>query len=86
MGLCRNVEVKNLSKTGYGAYWLRKRFMQQVVENGYVNLRDPDYEYWLVFQGGLNSVGTPEEFSRLDSPACVYPCQRFTPALTSDGA
>jgi hypothetical protein len=61
---CANVEVKNLSKTGYGAYWLRKRFMQQVVDNRYLNLRNPDYEYWLVFQGGLNSVGTPEKTNK----------------------
>lgn len=61
---CSNVEVKNLSKTGYGAYYLRKRFMQQVVKNGYVNLRNPDYEYWLVFQGGLNSVGMPEKTNK----------------------
>ncbi len=61
---CSKVEVKNLSKTGYGAYWLRKRFMQQVIQNRYINLRDPDYEYWLVFQGGLNSVGTPEKTNK----------------------
>ncbi len=61
---CSNVEVKNLSKTGQGAYALRKRFMQQVIENRYINLRDPDHEYWLVFQGGLNSVGTPEKTNK----------------------
>ena len=61
---CSNVEVKNLSKTGEGAYALRKRFMQQVIENRYLSLRDPDYEHWLVFQGGLNSVGTPEKTNK----------------------
>ena len=35
----------------------------------------------------LNDVGTPKPLiSRLNSPACTYPCQRFTPALASDGA
>lgn len=58
---CSQVEVKNLSKTGYGAYQLRRRFMDQFIANRYVNLRAPDYEYWLVFQGGLNSVGMPEK-------------------------
>ncbi|HVI02815.1 MAG TPA: SGNH/GDSL hydrolase family protein [Enhygromyxa sp.] len=61
---CSNIEVENISKVGYGAYHLRKRFMQQVIENPYVNLRDPNYEYWLVFQGGLNSVGTPEKTNK----------------------
>ncbi len=59
-GLCKNVEVKNLSKVGFGALQLKQRFKQQFLENPYVNLRDAENEYWLVFQGGLNSVGTPE--------------------------
>lgn len=58
--MCSNVEVRNLSKVGFGAFQLRQRFKQQVLDNPYVNLRDPELEYWLVFQGGLNSVGTPE--------------------------
>lgn len=58
--LCKNVEVRNLSKVGFGAFQLKQRFKAQFLENPYVNLRDPDNEYWLVFQGGLNSVGTPE--------------------------
>jgi hypothetical protein len=61
---CRNVEVKNLSKVGFGAFQLRQRFMDQVVANGYVNLRAPEYDYWLVFQGGLNSVATPEKTNK----------------------
>lgn len=61
---CSNVEVKNLSKVGEGAFALRQRFMSQVVANGYVNLRAPEYEYWLVFQGGLNSVATPEKTNK----------------------
>lgn len=59
-GLCKHVEVKNLSKVGFGALQLKQRFRQQFLDNPHVNLRDPDNEYWLVFQGGLNSVGTPE--------------------------
>jgi hypothetical protein len=58
--LCKNVEVRNLSKVGFGAFQLRQRFKQQFLDNPYVNLKDPELEYWLVFQGGLNSVGTPE--------------------------
>ena len=62
--MCKNVEVKNISKVGEGAWALRKRFQSQVVENPYVNLKDPNLEYWLVFQGGLNSVGTPEKTNK----------------------
>lgn len=55
--LCKHVEVKNLSKVGFGAFALRQRFKQQVLD------RLPQLkaqELWLVFQGGLNSVGTPQ--------------------------
>lgn len=61
---CSNIEVKNLSKTGYGAYQLRQHFMKQVAENRYINLRNPDHEHWLVFQGGLNSIAAPERTNR----------------------
>lgn len=34
-----------------------------------------------------DSVGTPMPLiSRLNSPACTYPCQRFTDALTNASA
>ena len=37
--------------------------------------------------GLFNGVGTPNSLSsRLNSPACTYPCQRFTGALADDGA
>ncbi|TPV94527.1 MAG: hypothetical protein B7733_14920 [Myxococcales bacterium FL481] len=53
---CEQAEIRNLSRTGFGAYQLRKVFKNQVVENPRVNLRDDRYSYWLVFQGGLNSI------------------------------
>jgi hypothetical protein len=62
--MCSQVEVKNLSKVGEGAFALRQRFMSQFVENRYLDLKDPNLEYWLVFQGGLNSVGTPEKTNK----------------------
>ena len=62
--MCKNVEVRNISKTGYGALALKKHFRTQVLENGYINLRDPDYENWVVFQGGLNSIAMPEQTNR----------------------
>jgi len=57
--MCKHIEVKNLSKVGFGAFQLRQRFKQQVLERLPL-LKQPGNEYWLVFQGGLNSVGTPE--------------------------
>lgn len=62
--MCKHVEVKNLSKVGEGAWALRKRFDSQFVKNPYVKLSDPNLDYWLVFQGGLNSVGTPEKTNK----------------------
>jgi len=61
-GFCSNVEAKNLSKTGLGALALKQRFKKQVLGNRRVPLgRGEDTsEYWLVFQGGLNSVAMPE--------------------------
>ena len=57
--MCTQVEVKNLSAVGMGAYALKRRFIEQVLRNWNLRWRDPLLEYWLVFQGGLNSVGTP---------------------------
>jgi len=57
--ICARVEVKNLSTVGMGAYALKRRFIEQVLRNWNLRWRDPLLEYWLVFQGGLNSVGTP---------------------------
>jgi hypothetical protein len=35
----------------------------------------------------VDGVGTPEQLiSRLNSPACTYPCRRFTGALAGVGA
>jgi hypothetical protein len=58
--MCSKIEVRNLSKTGLGAWALRKRFAEQVVDNPGVRPRAADdTEHWLVFGGGLNSVGAP---------------------------
>jgi hypothetical protein len=62
--MCAKVEVKNISKTGYGAYALKHHFREQVLENRYLNLADPEFEYWVVFQGGLNSIAMPEQTNR----------------------
>lgn len=62
--LCSNVEVRNLSQVGQGAWALKKRFKNQVLANRRVNLRDETFDYWLVYGGGLNSVGTPKSTNK----------------------
>ncbi len=62
--ICAAVEVKNLSKTGLGAWALKKRFKEQVLENRNLNLRREGREYWLLVGGGLNSVAMPERSAR----------------------
>ncbi|MCX4244354.1 SGNH/GDSL hydrolase family protein [Paraliomyxa miuraensis] len=57
--LCANVEVRNISKTGLGAWALKERFEQQVIDNGHLRWNVEGQEHWLVFGGGLNSVGNP---------------------------
>ena len=37
-GMCKNVEAKNLSKTGFGALQLKQRFKKQVLDNRRVPL------------------------------------------------
>ena len=62
--MCPRVEVKNLSKVGQGAFALKQRFKRQVLENRWIPWSDDDLEFWLAFQGGLNSVGMPEKTNR----------------------
>lgn len=57
--LCANIEVKNISKVGLGAWPLKQHFKLQVLRNRAVKLADESKEYWLVFGGGINSIGTP---------------------------
>lgn len=57
--VCAKVEVVNRAKAKLGAFELRQRFIAQVLKNRRV---DPKaHETWLLFLGGLNSVGTPEK-------------------------
>ena len=61
---CGNIEVQNLSKSGLGAWALKQRFREQVLENRRLSLPPENGEAWLIFGGGLNSVGTPERTNR----------------------
>ncbi len=60
-GMCKNIEVKNLSKTGYGAYALKKRFTTHVLQHPPARVKGENEEAWLMFQGGLNSIAMPEQ-------------------------
>ncbi len=57
--VCSNIEVVNRAKAKLGAFDLRQRFIAQVLKNR--RLDDATKrKTWLVFLGGLNSVGSPE--------------------------
>lgn len=66
--MCPRVETRNISKVGMGAYQLKQRFKEQVLENRRISWstqgEGAPEEFWLVFQGGLNSVGMPEKTNR----------------------
>jgi len=56
---CARIEVDNIAKAKLGAAALKDRFVAQVLKNKRV---DPKaHETWLVFLGGLNSIGMPEQ-------------------------
>lgn len=59
---CPNVEIVNKGKVGVGARQLKERFVKQLVSNRRTNLKK--HETWLLFQGGLNSLGTPYRTNR----------------------
>jgi lysophospholipase L1-like esterase len=60
---CPRIEVVNRGKARIGAAQLRERLVKQVLQNRVVKVKDQE-AVWLVFQGGLNSVGTPETTNR----------------------
>lgn len=62
--MCSNVEVHNLSQVGQGAWALKKRYRTQVLDNRRIALKDEAQEHWLVYGGGLNSVGTPKSTNK----------------------
>jgi hypothetical protein len=61
---CANAEVRNLSQVGEGAPQLYSRFRNQVIDNPAVPVGGRGFDMWLVFGGGLNSVGVPERTNR----------------------
>ena len=57
---CSAIEVKNISRAGLGAWALRRHFQYEVLRNRRIPWREPQHSYWLIYGGGLNSVGSPE--------------------------
>lgn len=58
--VCANIEVKNISKTGLGAFPLKKHFKREVLENRSLDLGHRSDEQWLIIHSGLNSIGMPK--------------------------
>jgi len=68
---CSNVEHVNLSKVAAGAPELVGRFRQYVLGDKAFLRSFANRERWLLFQGGLNSVGTPARNVEVISAALV---------------
>jgi len=56
---CPGMEVVNLSKVSLGGLGLRNRFQERVLKNPAVGRAPAGIERWVLFLGGVNSVGTP---------------------------
>jgi hypothetical protein len=56
---CERAEIRNLSAVGFGAYQLHERFRSEVIENPRIPVGNRDVELWLMYHGGMNSVGNP---------------------------
>lgn len=61
---CENAEIQNLSGVGHGAPQLLSRFRSEVLTNPTVPFGAQAVELWLLFGGGLNSVGVPDRTNR----------------------
>ena len=57
---CKNVEVVNRAKVGAGGRALVKRFREVVLGDSKLMKQLAAKEAWILFQGGLNSVFSPE--------------------------
>lgn len=57
---CKNIEVVNHAKVGAGGRALVKRFREVVLDDKKLMKQLAAKEAWVLFQGGLNSVFSPE--------------------------
>jgi hypothetical protein len=60
---CARVEIVNRGKARLGAKALRQRVKMQVLRNRRIDLSAHE-STWLIFHGGLNSIGTPRSTNR----------------------
>lgn len=58
--VCSEIELVNRGKAKLGATELRQRFVAEVLKNRRIDA-ETRQKTWLVFLGGLNSVGSPEK-------------------------
>lgn len=56
---CGRAEIRNLSAVGQGSYQLYERFRERVLEAPRMPLGVDGVEMWLLYHGGMNSVGNP---------------------------
>lgn len=73
---CANVEIRNLSVVGMGAPQLFNRFRDEVLRNRAVPLGDESLEFWLVWNGGLNSSASSTRTNRAIRRAIVAAHER----------
>ena len=59
--VCVNIEVENLSKTGIGAFAMKQRFKQQVLDNPSIAPKKAaGEEYWVLLAAGVNNLYAPQ--------------------------
>jgi hypothetical protein len=59
--VCANIEVQNLSKTGIGAFAMKQRFKEQVLDNRSIAPKTAEgEEYWVLLAAGVNNLYAPE--------------------------
>ncbi len=56
---CERAEIRNVSRVGFGAPQLLSHFERSVLGNPNVPVGARNIETWVLFGGGLNSVGMP---------------------------
>ncbi|MDW8245847.1 MAG: hypothetical protein RMJ84_04640 [Sandaracinaceae bacterium] len=61
---CGGVEIRNLSRVGYGASQLRELWVNEVMRNRRIPSPKDGIEMWLWWAGGLNSAGSPHRTNR----------------------
>ena len=56
---CTGPEILNRSEYAINTAEMTRRFRKDVLRNPSIDTKTPGNEYWVLYQGGLNSVGNP---------------------------